>query len=92
MAYECHHCLTFLKTGYDKHVENYAGIHGIVYRLENQNLVTFGNNLKYRGDLPFVAYCDFETTTTSGCMYNPEERKMLSVSYVSIVQIAGKGN
>ena len=84
--YACHHFSTFFTRNprYDKHVENCSEKPGVVYRFENQNLVTFGDNLKYWGDLPFVAYCNFETTTTSKCMYNPEDRKMFPMSYVII--------
>ena len=48
-ACECHHCSTFLarKPIYDKHGKNCAGIPGIMYRFENQNLVTFVDILKY---------------------------------------------
>lgn len=39
---------------------------GIIYKFENQKLVTFEDNLKYMGDLPFDAYFDFKTTTDNG--------------------------
>lgn len=47
--YACHHFSTFFTRNprYDKHVENCSEKPGVVYRFENQNLVTFGDNLKY---------------------------------------------
>ena len=47
-AYECHHSSTFFTRNprYDKHVENCPEKPGVVHRFENQNLVTFGDNLK----------------------------------------------
>ena len=47
-------------------------------------MVTFEDNLKYKSDFPFIAYCDFETTTTSKCMFDPENREMFAVSSVII--------
>lgn len=69
---------------FDKRVQCCSGRPDIVYRFKNKNLLTFEENLKYRGDLPFVTYCDFETTRTSRVMYNPEDHKMFPVSYVII--------
>lgn len=35
---------------------------GIVSKFENQNIVSFEQNLENMGDLSFAAYFDFETT------------------------------
>ena len=35
----------------------------IIYKLENQNIQTFFDNIKIMGDLPFLIYFDFETTS-----------------------------
>ena len=66
---------------YDKHINYCSGILGILYNLYTQNLVTFENNLKYKVDLPFVAYCDFEITAPTDSQ-SPEGTEMLPVSYV----------
>ena len=68
----CKSCLR--KPKYEKHVENCSWRPDIVYKFENQNLVTFAENLKYRGKLLFLAYYDYGTTTTRGSLYNPEDR------------------
>ena len=34
----------------------------IIYKLENQNIQTFFDNIKFMADLPFSIYFDFETT------------------------------
>ena len=42
-------------------------------------------NLKYKGDIPLVAYIDSETTAPTGQQWiEPENRKMFAVSYVII--------
>ena len=57
-AFECYFCgKVFARADRQKrHVENCSGIPGIVYNFSNQNLVTFEDNLKYKGDLPMVIY------------------------------------
>lgn len=47
-------------------------------------MVTVEDSLKHRMELPFVAYCDFETTTTNDCMLNSEDCKVFPLSYVII--------
>ena len=50
-----------------------------------QNFLTFDENLKYKGDVSLVAYIDFERTApTDQRWIDPENRKMLAVSYVII--------
>ena len=36
------------------------------------------------GSLPFVAYCDFQPTTTNECILVPENHEMCAVSYVIV--------
>ena len=43
-------------------MEHCSGVLGIVYNFNNQNLVTFEDNLGYKSNLPVVAYIDFEMT------------------------------
>ena len=60
-AYQCYCNLYYIqKTRYQKHIERCSGIPGVVYNLTNQNLVTFEDNIGSKGDLPLVAYKDFE--------------------------------
>ena len=37
------------------------------YNFDTQNLVTFEDNLKYKGNMPFVAYCNFEAPGPIDC-------------------------
>ena len=39
-----------------------SDIVGIAYTFEHKNIISFQNNFKYLGDLPFLAYYDYETT------------------------------
>ena len=84
-ASQCYYCSNYFirPDKYDKHIKHRSGILGILYNLDTQNLVTFEDNLKYKWDLPFVAYCDFETTApTVG--QSPEVTKVFPVSCVII--------
>ena len=65
-------------------MENCSGVPGIVYNFNNQNLVTFEDNFKSKGDLPFALYFDFETTSPTDNYFNPEQTKMLVVCYALI--------
>ena len=66
-------------------MEHCSGVPGIVYSFNNQNLVTFEDNLGYKGDLPVVVYINFETTAPTNSCFDPEEKKMFVVSYVIIL-------
>ena len=66
-------------------MEHCSGVPGIVYNFDNQNLVTFEDNLGYKGDLPEVAYIDFETTAPTDSCFDSEQKKMFVVSYIIIL-------
>ena len=83
---EYYHCSnSFVNNNkYEKYIKNCSGIPGVLHKLDKLNIVTFENDLKYRGNLPFVAYCDFEITTTSESAFDLENCKMFAVCYVII--------
>ena len=57
---------------YFTHLSQCSGIPGVVYNFNTQNLVTYENNIKYKGDLPMTLYFDFETTApTEETIYDP---------------------
>ena len=86
-AYEYYYCRNIFARPdkYRRHIEIFAGIPGIAYNFNNQNLITFEENLKYKGDLPMVVYFDYETTETTDNCLNPEQKEMFLMSYVMIV-------
>ena len=43
--------------------------------------MTFEGNLKYKGDVPFSVYADFETSALTGDYLSPENKQMFAVSY-----------
>ena len=45
-------------------------------------MVTFEENFKSKGDLPFALYFDFETTALTDNYFDPEQAKMFVVSYM----------
>ena len=50
-----------------KNIEKCLGDPGVVHNFTNQNLVSFEDNIGNKGDLPLVAYMDFETTAPVEC-------------------------
>ena len=46
--------------------------------------MTFEENLKYKGNIPLVAYIDFEKTAPADQCRDPKSSKMFNVSYVII--------
>ena len=91
-ANQCYYCNKFFvrPDKYRRHIEHYSGVSGIVYSFNNQNLVAFEDNLGYKGDLPAVAYIDFETTAPTDNCFDPEQKSMFVVSYVIIVSFHPK--
>ena len=63
-CYECYYCrkLFLKKDRHKKHIENCAGVPGVVYNFNTKNLTSFQDKFIAKGDLPFVLYFDFETT------------------------------
>ena len=86
MPYECYYCSTFFgrKNMFERHIKYCSGKPGIVYDFNIQNVVSFEDNLKYKGDIPLCAYADFETTAPTDDYQNPENRSMFAVSYCII--------
>ena len=76
-AFQCYYCNNVYgaKLKSDKHIENCSGIPGIVYNYNTQNVVSFEENIGYKGDLPLAAYLDFETTAPTDNSFNPEKKK-----------------
>ena len=86
-ANQCYYCgKLFARSDKQKqHMEHCSGVLGIVYNFNNQNLVTFEDNLGYKGDLPVIAYISLETTASTDSCFDPEQKKMFVVSYVIIL-------
>ena len=85
-AWQCYFCSNYYarKDKFDRHFENCTGQPGYVYNFNTQNLLTLEENLKYQGDIPLIAYLDFETTAPIDECLDPENRKIFTVSYVII--------
>ena len=50
------------KDRHKRHIENFAGVPGVIYNFNTKNLISFQVNFNAKGDLPFVLNFDFETT------------------------------
>ena len=46
-----------------KHTKVCAAKEGITYTFDNGDIISFQDNFKYMGDVPFTVYFDFEITT-----------------------------
>ena len=81
--YECSYCSDFFvnKSKFEKHIRICGKKPGVLYDFSLQNVVTFEDNIKYRGDILFCVYADFETTAHTGVFINPENTAMFAVSY-----------
>ena len=70
-----------IKSKLEKHIRICGKKPGVLYDFNLQNVVTFEDNSKYRGDIPFCVYADFETTASTPDYPNPENTAMFAVSY-----------
>ena len=79
--YECYYCndILTIKSKFERHIRICGKKTGVLYDFNLQNFVTFEDNLKYRGDIPFCA--DFEATAPTPDYLNPENTAMFAVSY-----------
>ena len=46
--------------------------------------MTFGDNLNYKGEIPFYVYADFETSAPTEDCLDPENRVMFAVFYALV--------
>ena len=58
-------------------MENCTGKPGVIYNFNNQCLISYQDNFKNKGDLPFIIYFDFETTAPTDNQLDPEQKKCL---------------
>lgn len=61
------------------HIKFCTGIPGLIETFDKQNLVTFEDNLKYKGDLLFVSYCDFETTAPTDYYLDSKNKVIFAI-------------
>ena len=86
MPYECYYCSNFfaLKRDFDNHIKICNGKPSVVYDFHIQNVVTFEDNIKYKGGIPLCAYADFETSAPTEDCLNLENRSMFAVFYAIV--------
>ena len=89
-AHKCsqsYYCNKFFiqETRQKRHMANCSGRPGVVYNFNNQNLISYQDNVHAKGDVPFVIFFDFETAAPTDNCFDPEQKKMFVVSYVMIV-------
>ena len=81
--YECFYCGEFWvrKCKWQNHIRVCGKKPGVLYNFQLKNIVTFEDNFKYKGDVPFTVYADFETSAPTGDYLSPENKQMFAVSY-----------
>ena len=86
MRYECDYCSNFYawKRDFEKHIKVCASKPGVVYDFNLQNVVTFEDDIKYKGDIPLRVFADFETTAPTDDCLNPENKSMIAVTYAIV--------
>ena len=81
---QCPYCENFLAKN-EKNMEHHTKIcaakEGIAYRFNIGDIISFQDNFRYLGYVPFTVYFDFETTTDNTVFFNS---KMFVVSYCQI--------
>ena len=68
-----------------RHLENCSGKPGVIYNFNNQCLISYQDNFKNKGDLPFSIHFDFETAAPTDNQLDSEQKKIFVVSYVMII-------
>ena len=91
-CYQCYCCNKFFihSCKQERYTKNCSGLPEVVYNFNNQTLISYQDNFNAKGDVPFVAYFDFETTASTFNYLDQEEQKMFVVSYVMIVAFDAK--
>ena len=68
-----------------RHLENCSGKPGVIYNFNNQCFISYQDNFKNKGDLPFSIYFDFEATAPTDNQLDPEQKIFFVVSCVIII-------
>ena len=63
----------------------YGAMPGIVYKFENQNILTFEDNVRFMGELPLAIYFDLETTSGKKVYEFDVIPEMYPVSFAFVV-------
>ena len=87
---QCHYCENLLAKNNEamkKHLSICAAKERITYAFDNGQVITFQDNFKYLGDVPFTVYFNFETATTSDSVFWPKNvcSEFLSSPFISSI-------
>ena len=69
----------------EKHKKVCAAKEGIIYTFDNGKKISFQDNFKFLGDVPFIVYFDFETTAGDFVFCDPKNVRfeLLSNLFIS---------
>ena len=75
--FECYYCNKFFieNIRHTRYMESCTGKPGVTYNFNNQCLISYQDNFKSKGDLPFSIYFGFETTAPTDNQLDPEQKK-----------------
>ena len=85
-AWQCYFYSNYFakNSRFDSHIKHCTGQPGIIYNFHAKILVTFGDYIKYKGDIPLSAYIGYETNSPAESGLAPEYRSMFEISYVIV--------
>ena len=72
-CHNCNHYFVHANSKFERHLKHCSGKPGIIYNFNKQSLISYEDNFKSKGDLPFTIYFDFETTAPTDNSFDPEQ-------------------
>ena len=86
-ADQCYGCNKFFakKKNLERHLKVCGSMSGIIEKFENQNILSFGDNVRFMGEPPFAVYFDLETTSGKKIYEFHQEVEMYPVSYAFVI-------
>ena len=86
-AEQCYVCDKFFiqRKSLENHLKFCSSMPGLVYKFQNQNIISFEDNVKFMGEFPFAVYFDFETTSRKRTFIFDEDCMLHPVSYTFVV-------
>ena len=86
-ADQCYSCNKFFaeKKNLERHLKVCGSMSRITEKFENQNISSFGDNVRFIRELPFAVYFDLETTSGKKIYEFHQEVKMYPVSYAFVI-------
>ena len=78
-AFECYYCGKFFARAdkQKRNIESCSGVPGTIHNFNKKNLITFEENFKSKGDLPFALDFDFKITAPTIILIQNKQKYLL---------------